>query len=115
MLGEETMFTSSVSASSSCTNWKARFLRRILGRLKADAEANARRLEDLADFLESPFVKLEVLVVGPGIARRGQRRHTARAAGRNGRLGVFRQLLHFLGERFVVAFPIERGRRRCPA
>ena len=87
-------------------------LAEVFGRLETQPEADAGRLEDAADLLEPPLVELEVLVVGPRVARRRKRGHAAQAARVDGRLGVFGQFLHVLGELLVVAFPIEgKGER----
>ena len=81
-------------------------LPQILGRLEADAEANAGRLQGPADLLEPPLVELEVLVIRPLVARRGHRGNATRATGGNRRLGILRQLL---------SGPWQRSRRRCPS
>ncbi len=82
-------------------------LPQVLGRLEADAEANAGRLQRLADLLEPPLVELEVLVVRPLVARRGHRGNATRATGGNRRLGILRQLLQVLGKGLVVGIPVQ--------
>ena len=82
-------------------------LPQILGRLEADAEADAGRLQRLADLLEPPLVELEVLVVRPLVARRGHRGNATRATGGNRRLGIVRQLLQVLGKGLVVGLPVQ--------
>ncbi len=83
-------------------------LPQIFGRLKTDAEANAGRFQGLADLLEAPLVELEVLVIRPLLAPRGQRGDATRATGGNRRLGIVRQLLQLVGKGLVVGLPVQR-------
>ena len=77
----------------------------VLGRLKTDGQADSRRLQGVADILEAVAMELEVLVIRPRVAGRGERGRAARAA----------QLPpHPRRIPAASSGPSENSRRRCP-